>query len=99
MSRLQQVVLQCPREYFFLPYRQSPGPRETQGSTAPSEQFSRRHGTRMLQLWDQERLSSWFHPSQIRHCGCSSLPPAVRRYAILQGHELGRFSLATVDRR
>lgn len=65
MSRMQQMVLQRPRQHIVLTHRQPSSARSPQGGTATSQLIPRRYRARMLQLRNEECLSSRFHTRTI----------------------------------
>lgn len=98
MPHLQQVVLQCSWQYLLLPYCQPSRPRASQGSLPPPKVDPRRYRSRVLSMWDQERLPPRLHPRQVGLRRRPLVSFTLRLHALLQGHELGHRALAAVDR-
>lgn len=99
MSVLSKMVLQCSRKYIILPYCQSSCQSTPQGGSATSKQFFRRYSSRMLQLWNEERVSFGVHSGQIGYSSRSSLSTTMCGDAFIKGYELGYLKMATINRR
>lgn len=88
VQRVQEVVLQRPRQHVRLAHRQPPGARQAQRGDLAQGRAARRDGARVLLVRRAQRLRARLHPGQGRLGGRAALPAALRRPELPQGHEL-----------
>lgn len=93
MPYLQQVVLQRERQWNVDPYRQSPGPSETQGGSATSRVSSGGYSFGVLQLRNKECLLVGIYPRQVGYSCGAPVSPAMCIKHLNQGYELGYIAM------